>query len=442
MDWTGWGQALLRRWKKVPPAVRGRAAAVRRRSGQGLRGDFAGRVPLPLEAELQLYDDMRRSFPILDVAVTRLVQLCGHPYVEGPRAVSEELGAWMRHVPAGLGQVGIGSWLETHLDHALVYGKAASLVRLAGSRREVGALVGLDPRRITLEVGNDPGDLRVLYRGAGAYQPALLPAPLTLLTLHAPQGNPHGTSLLRSLPFAAEASSIVQNATAQTWRRLGSPSYHVNWRPENLQDPQGTISAEVTGALQQSLEEIMQARQTGEVRDFVTAGNVSVSLMGDASQTLAVQEPFRLFAEQMVAVTGLPPWLLGLHWSSTERLSTQQADLLVANIEALRREVHPQLERLLDLRQRLRGGSSRFRLVWPAVNLRDATEQARADAWAEQARQRRIENARRMWELGFWSQERAAREVDPDLARVDRMLEQPPGAPADLPARLTPAVDE
>ena len=68
----------------------------------------------------------------------------------------------------------------------------------------------------------------------------------------------------------------------------------------------------------------------------------------------------------------------------------------VAHIEAIRREVEPQLEYLLDLRQRLSGGSGRFRLVWPAVNLRDATEQARADACREQARGRRIENVRRM----------------------------------------------
>ena len=34
--------------------------------------------------------------------------------------------------------------------------------------------------------------------------------------------------------------------------------------------------------------------------------------------------------EQLVTKTGLPPFLLGLNWSTTERMSTQQADILMA----------------------------------------------------------------------------------------------------------------
>ena len=144
----------------------------------------------------------------------------------------------------------------------------------------------------------------------------------------------------------------------------------------------------------------------------------------------------------MVAVTGLPPWLLGLHWSSTERLSAQQADMLIANIEGIRREVQPQLDQLLELRQSLTGRSGRVRFVWPAISLRDATEQARGEAWAEQARQRRIENARTMWALGFWTQDQAARDADPTLVGPARRLSEVPGPSGSLPSRLTPAVDE
>ena len=38
----------------------------------------------------------------------------------------------------------------------------------------------------------------------------------------------------------------------------------------------------------------------------------------------------RQILEQLVAKTGLPPFLLGLNWSTTERMSTQQADILMA----------------------------------------------------------------------------------------------------------------
>jgi hypothetical protein len=445
MDWTGWGDAARRLLGKAPKR-RARPAPCEAGQSRVVRMDgcgILGRAPLPLETELQLYHDMRRSFPVLDTAVTRLVQLCGQPRVEGPAAVREELQRWMDCVPAGPGQRGLGSWLETHLDQMLVYGKAVGRIEPARSRREVAAVYNVDPREVRLEMTCDPLLLRVLRRPPGCLEWAELPPSLTLLSLHAPQGSAHGTSLLRSLPFVAETLSTIQNATGQVWQRVGAPSFHVNWTPEpGTPDPQGSYSNSVTTSMEQTFREMMAARKHGEVRDFFTSGNVSISLIGPNGEVMAVQEPFRVFMEQMVAVTGLPPWLLGLHWSSTERLSVQQADLLVANIEALRREVQPQLDYLLDVRQKLRGAAGRFRVVWTPVNLRDATEQARAEAWAEQARQRRIENARRMWELGFWSQERAARDADETLASVHRRYEAPPGGPADMPARLTPALDE
>jgi hypothetical protein len=182
----------------------------------------------------------------------------------------------------------------------------------------------------------------------------------------------------------------------------------------------------------------MAARRRGEIQDFFSSGKVSVSVIGSEGQLLAIQEPFRAFAEQMVAATGLPAWMLGLHWSSTERLSTQQADMILAHVEALRRAVTPQIERVIDLRQRLAGRSGRFRIAWSTISLRDLTEHARAEAWQQQARQRRIENGRRMWELGYWTQEQAARDADPALVRIARPFEAPPGEAERGPVGLSP----
>jgi hypothetical protein len=386
---------------------------------------------------------MRRSFPILDVAVTRLVQLCGHPRVEGESGAAAEVERWMETVGAGPAQRGLGRWLETHLDHMLVFGKGVGRLYLTPLRREVAGVISYDPRLLRLEDGPDPLSLRVTRIVPGNPNGEELPRALTLLSLHAPQGNPHGTSLLRSLPFVTEACSIIENATAQVWQRAGSPSFHVNWKGgEDFCDPQGTVADQVTRDLTAAFEAVMSARKYGEIRDLFTTGNVEIGSLGQDTVNVALKEPFRVFVEQMVAVTGLPPWLLGLHWSSTERLSAQQADMLIANIEGIRREVQPQLDQLLDLRQSLTGRSSRVRFVWPAISLRDATEQARAEAWSEQARQRRIENARTMWALGFWTQDQAARDADPTLVGPARRLSEVPGPSGNLPSRLTPAMDE
>ena len=438
-------EAVRRWWEEKAPRRTG--APIRAESGTGrdsaLRSGGRWRRAIPPDGDLRLYDEMRRSFPILDIAVTRLVQLCGHPAVEGESAAVAEVERWMEGVGSGPAQVGLGRWLETHLDHMLVFGKGVGRIYLTPLRREVAGVVSQDPRCVRLEPGNDPLSLRVMRQVPGNPNGEELPTALTLLSLHAPQGNPHGTSLLRSLPFVTEACSIIENATAQVWQRAGAPSFHVNWKADSdFCDPQGTVADQVTRDLTASFEQIMAARKYGEVRDLFTTGGVDIKSIGAETVNVALQEPFRVFVEQMVAVTGLPPWLLGLHWSTTERLSAQQADLLIANIEGIRREVQPQLDTLLELRQALTGRSSRVRFVWPAISLRDATEQARAEAWAEQARQRRIENARTMWALGFWTQDQAARDADPALSGPARRLSEVPGPSGSLPGRLTPALNE
>ena len=68
------------------------------------------------------------------------------------------------------------------------------------------------------------------------------------------------------------------------------------------------------------------------VRDFVAVGDVEIKVIGADGQILDSEVPVRQILEQLVAKTGLPPFLLGLSWSSTERMSKQQADLLTSEL--------------------------------------------------------------------------------------------------------------
>ena len=239
-----------------------------------------------------------------------------------------------------------------------------------------------------------------------------------------------GTSLYRSLPFVAKACRTIENATTQLWERLGAPPFHINWDQGNaLGDPAGALADGVLDGLRAAWKQTMQSKAAGEAADFFSAGKVSVEVVGAHGTPIAVTESFRVFCEQLVSATGLPPWLLGLHWSSTERLAGQQADLLIAQIEALRRAVQPELERLIDLRQRLAGQSGRVTVGWTPISLHDLTERAKAQAWAEQTLTRRIQNAASMWQLGFWSQQQAARYADPTLTGAHRALAAPPKLP-------------
>ena len=102
--------------------------------------------------------------------------------------------------------------------------------------------------------------------------------------------------------------------------------------------------------------------------------------------------PVRQILEQLVARTGIPPFMLGLSWSSTERMSTQQADLLTSEITAIRRGVEPVLCRVAELWLRLHGYDDRVDIVWEDINLQDIVEEAKADLYRAQAESMKEEN--------------------------------------------------
>ena len=57
-------------------------------------------------------------------------------------------------------------------------------------------------------------------------------------------------------------------------------------------------------------------------------------VIGVDNQILDIQVPARQMAEQIVRKAGDPPFLLGLQWSTTERMSAQQADILTSELDS------------------------------------------------------------------------------------------------------------
>ena len=109
-------------------------------------------------------------------------------------------------------------------------------------------------------------------------------------------------------------------------------------------------------------------------------------------QVLDSEVPVRQILEQVVAKTGIPPFMLGLSWSSTERMSSQQADMLTTEITAIRRTITPVVERICRLWLRMHGYTCGFEVLWEDINLQDEVEDARAALYLEQARKLRLEN--------------------------------------------------
>jgi hypothetical protein len=135
----------------------------------------------------------------------------------------------------------------------------------------------------------------------------------------------------------------------------------------------------------------MQAGKQGSVRDFVAVGDVDIKVIGADNQVLDSQVPVRQILEQLIARTGIPPFLLGLSWSSTERMSAQQADMMTSEITAIRRTLNPVVERICELWLRLHGFSGGAEVQWDDINLQDEVEEAKATLYLQQAKNLELE---------------------------------------------------
>ena len=131
----------------------------------------------------------------------------------------------------------------------------------------------------------------------------------------------------------------------------------------------------------------MQDTKSGSVRDFVAVGDVEIKVIGAECEIPDCQAPVRLLLEQLIAQTGIPPFLLGLNWSSTERMSSQQADIMTSELTALRRTLTPVVEKICRLWMRLQGLDAAFQVEWEPINLQDQVEMAKAELYRQQAAQ-------------------------------------------------------
>lgn len=140
-------------------------------------------------------------------------------------------------------------------------------------------------------------------------------------------------------------------------------------------------------------EQWKQAMREGPVSDFVAVGDVSIKAIGADNQILDSEVPVRQMLEQMIAKLGVPPFLMGLSWSSTERMSSQQADILTSELEAYRRLLEPVILRIASLWLTMEGCDSVCSVEWNDITLQDEVDHANA-----RLMNARAEEIERNWE--------------------------------------------
>lgn len=370
-------------------------AAVQLREGSGHPFQMLnGYVPLR-QGEVRLYRAIREAVPILDAAVMKLVRLAGGVRVVCETAEAQpELERFLQTVDTGRGQRGLQSFLDCYLDSMITCGRGVGEMVLDGGRREIAALLCGDPANVEIREGETPLEFVLCGPGReGRMEPLPWQRLLLFTPFHPEAEAPWGVSLLRSMPFLTELLMKIYAAMGANWDRVGNVRFAVVCKP-GADGMDQARAQERSRQIAREWSEAMAEGKCGRVRDFVAVGDVDIRVIGADNQILDSEVPVRQILEQMVARTGIPPFLLGLSWSSTERMSAQQADMMTSELTAIRRSLEPVVEQICELWLRLHGYGGGVLVEWDDINLQDEVEDARAALYLEQARKLRMENDR------------------------------------------------
>ena len=334
--------------------------------------------------DARLYRAMREAIPVVDAAIDKIVRLIGDFEVTtGDAAADRRLADFLQGVPVGPGGRGMRAFLSAYTDQLLTYGTAVGEMVLSGDGEELAALYNAALEDLTLEEGEDPFSTVVCRRMNGRPEPAPWQQLILYTALRPEPGKRTGNALLRGLPFVANILTKIYECVGVNYERMGNLRYAVTYRP----GPDAADRLNAKERARQIASEWSAAMSSDEVRDFVAVGDVDVKVIGAESQMLATEIPVRQMLEQIVAKTGLPPFLLGLSWSSTERMSSQQADLLTSELEYYRDLLTPSILRVCDLWQRLQGEARPLTVTWEPINLQDEITLAQARLYRAQAMQ-------------------------------------------------------
>ena len=330
--------------------------------------------------ELEVYRQIRNAVPILDAAIGKLVRLTGgFTVLCGNRKAERELERFLKTVNAGRGQVGLESFLAAFLQSMLVYGRAVGEMVVGGD--EITAVLWGDVTKLYVQEGTSAMEFAFGQWQDGEVK--IFPRQNLILfaAWNPDEENPYGASVFRSMPFLVDVLLKIYSTIGTNWERAGNVRYAVVYRPKEERSDHAAAAEQMA----REWTAAMQDGRSGSVRDFVAVGDVEIKVIGADGQILDSEVPVRQILEQLVAKTGLPPFLLGLNWASTERMSAQQTDLLTSELWAIRRTVEPVLLRICRLWMQLHGYAEDVEIVWDEISLQDIVEQAHAELYRAQA---------------------------------------------------------
>lgn len=329
----------------------------------------------------RLYKSLREEVPVIDAAIGKLIRLIGGFTLTGADdEATAAVRAFADRVRVGAAGVGLRQFVYAYLDQLLTYGTAVGEIVPDCTGAGISALYNAPLDAVELRTGDSPLDVRILRRGMCVPVEVERPELITYTLLNPDPGTLHGNSVLRGLPFVSDLLMKVLKSVGQNFERAGNVRFAVTYNP-----PAGATAFNSKQRAEEIAREWSRAMRDSErVCDFVSVGDVSVKAIGADNQILDCDVPLRHILEQIVAKLSIPPFLLGFSWSSTERMSAQQADILTSELEYYRGLLTPVIKWVCEYWLRVTRRRPGVEVEWDNISLQDETELAKA----------RLDNAR------------------------------------------------
>ena len=346
-----------------------------------------GKFSLPASVEpfeKDLYDKLRFHIPIIDAAITKIIRLTGgFEVICSDESLQNELNSFLENVPVGLTGKSISTFIDNFLDSLITFGSAVGEIVIDGSENRIAGLYNGDPSAIKISAGASPLSRQYSVRSDnGKFRNIAHPERILYSSL------PNGRSVLRGLPAISSILLRIYQCIGQNFDRAGNVRYAVTYKPQK-DSGDAVYSKERALQIAREWQDGMNSAKYGSGKDFVAVGDVDIKVIGADNQLFDTNVPVRQLLEQIVSKLSIPPFLLGLSWSSTERMSSQQADILTSELEYYRRILTPVITDIADAYLCSKGYDAQCRVEWVNINLQD--ESALAEARLKNAQAREIE---------------------------------------------------
>lgn len=316
--------------------------------------------------EKELFDRLRYAVPVIDAAILKIIRLTGgFRLVSSDDRLQNQLDRFCGSVPVGLTGRSLNCFADSFLDSLLTYGSAVGEIAVNGGEGSIAGLWNGDTSATVISAGASPFERKYAVRRTdGSLKDIAHPERILYTELTGK------SSLLRGLPALSSILMRIYQCIGQNFDRAGNVRYAVTYKPpEGGGDP----AAARENAMQIAREwaDGMNSARYGQVKDFIAVGDVDIKVIGAENKLFDTNVPVRQILEQIVAKLSIPPFLLGLNWSSTERMSSQQADILTSELEYYRRLLTPVLCQIGDAFLASVGAEAVCTVEWDNINLQD-----------------------------------------------------------------------